>query len=622
MLKKKEGKKVQRRPYNWENFTNEDYYKELHDFFSNIFKKNEQGERAQEWETVIFVSRKAYALFLLFEEKRLIDTGNYKVYSDRYIMKSLDSSMFKSQVICLVDDTITTGRHLADIYELIQKKAKPKKIIPYIFMQDTNFEINEQINLLMQFNNIDYHCWLKKSANDILKFCCQEMLIIHQENIPYAIELPLLCEKDDRLYIEVSEKEFQELKKGNEMWKYISCNQSGYMLNDIYNAVMVMRNNRLAKIQHNFIFDLVVRMQITECSEGYHIIVLPFAILKSINYDELDKIFTLLYTDTEYLRCVNEYKELEKKNGCDWKQSIAIAQYRAIVYCFSKYIGINFKKFLTTILDREIVFSNRYQDFNFDSCFLESTDKILSEDFKEFLLKALSLPEVSVIETETKSFSSYLQNFGRLSCDYRTMYLYILALIDDTRRGNIIFADKNIQSEQSRRFVSIEELENLILLSFPESDDETVHYVLTQCIYAMLEQSKISNEVCYDKKNKIVYRGFKYGETSEALLDIAGKIFYAAVSQYYDKSRLDGKYKVNYDKFLQALKRFLSDKQLYGNVLTRDEFEIFSEMFRDKGDSQEIQRNIENRRFIIDDEEIPTYIKSLKQYIQESNIYM
>ena len=124
------------------------------------------------------------------------------------------------------------------------------------------------------------------------------------------------------------------------------------------------------------------------------------------------------------------------------------------------------------------------------------------------------------------------------------------------------------------------------------------------------------------KKNKIVYRGFKYGETSEALLDIAGKIFYAAVSQYYDKSRLDGKYKVNYDKFLQALKRFLSDKQLYGNVLTRDEFEIFSEMFRDKGDSQEIQRNIENRRFIIDDEEIPTYIKSLKQYIQESNIYM
>ena len=45
-------------------------------------------------------------------------------------------------------------------------------------------------------------------------------------------------------------------------------------------------------------------------------------------------------------------------------------------------------------------------------------------------------------------------------------------------------------------------------------------------------------------------------------------------------------------------------------------------MFRDKGDSQEIQRNIENRRFIIDDEEIPTYIKSLKQYIQESNIYM
>ena len=202
------------------------------------------------------------------------------------------------------------------------------------------------------------------------------------------------------------------------------------------------------------------------------------------------------------------------------------------------------------------------------------------------------------------------------------MYLYILALIDDTRRGNIIFADKNIQSEQSRRFVSIEELENLILLSFPESDDETVHYVLTQCIYAMLEQSKISNEVCYDKKNKIVYRGFKYGETSEALLDIAGKIFYAAVSQYYDKSRLDGKYKVNYDKFLQALKRFLSDKQLYGNVLTRDEFEIFSEMFRDKGDSQEIQRNIENRRFIIDDEEIPTYIKSLKQYIQESNIYM
>ncbi|WP_143405256.1 hypothetical protein [Eubacterium sp. An3] len=411
------------------------------------------------------------------------------------------------------------------------------------------------------------------------------------------------------------------LKKGNEMWRYIPCNQSGYMLNDIYNAIMVMNNNRLVKIQHNFIFDLVVRLQITECAEGYHIIVLPFAILKSINYDELDKIFTLLYTGTKYLNCVKNYKELEKKNRDDWKQSLAIAQYRAVVYCFSKYIGINFKKFLTTILNREIMFSNRYQDYNFDSCFLESTDMILSEDFKEFLLKALSLPEVSAIETETKSFSSYLQNFGKLSCDYRTMYLYILALIDDLRRGNTIFSDKNIQSEQSKRFISIEELENLILLSFPETDEETVHYVLTQCIYAMLEQSKISNEVCYDKESGIIYRGLKYGETSEALLDIAGEIFYAAVSQYYDKCRLDGKYRINYDKFLYTLKNFLSDKQLYGSVITRDEFKIFSEIFRDKGNPQEIQRNIDNRHFIIDDEEVPTYIKSLKQYIQESNIY-
>ncbi|OUO26549.1 hypothetical protein B5F87_13565 [Eubacterium sp. An3] len=393
------------------------------------------------------------------------------------------------------------------------------------------------------------------------------------------------------------------------------------MLNDIYNAIMVMNNNRLVKIQHNFIFDLVVRLQITECAEGYHIIVLPFAILKSINYDELDKIFTLLYTGTKYLNCVKNYKELEKKNRDDWKQSLAIAQYRAVVYCFSKYIGINFKKFLTTILNREIMFSNRYQDYNFDSCFLESTDMILSEDFKEFLLKALSLPEVSAIETETKSFSSYLQNFGKLSCDYRTMYLYILALIDDLRRGNTIFSDKNIQSEQSKRFISIEELENLILLSFPETDEETVHYVLTQCIYAMLEQSKISNEVCYDKESGIIYRGLKYGETSEALLDIAGEIFYAAVSQYYDKCRLDGKYRINYDKFLYTLKNFLSDKQLYGSVITRDEFKIFSEIFRDKGNPQEIQRNIDNRHFIIDDEEVPTYIKSLKQYIQESNIY-
>lgn len=203
---------MQHKLYNWENFIKEDYYEELCCFFSDIFKNNEKGERVQEWETVIFISRKAYALFLLFEEKRLIDTGYYKIYSDRYLMKSLDPSLFKTQTICLVDDTITTGRHLADVYKLIQKKASPKRIIPYIFMKDEDFERNAEINLLKQFNNINYHYELKKSANDILKFCCQEMLILHQEDIPYAIELPLLCERNDKLYIEVSEEEFQKLK--------------------------------------------------------------------------------------------------------------------------------------------------------------------------------------------------------------------------------------------------------------------------------------------------------------------------------------------------------------------------------------------------------------------------
>ena len=115
----------------------------------------------------------------------------------------------------------------------------------------------------------------------------------------------------------------------------------------------------------------------------------------------------------------------------------------------------------------------------------------------------------------------------------------------------------------------------------------------------------------YDEEKRVIYRGFKYAENSEAVFDVAEKAFYAAASSYLKKVHEDN-YEKKYKKFLSVLKEFFIHNRLLGSVITMDEFQIYSEFYR----RQSNKKKMERLEFLIENK-IPTYIKGVSDHIDK-----
>jgi tRNA U55 pseudouridine synthase TruB len=169
------------------------------------------------------------------------------------------------------------------------------------------------------------------------------------------------------------------------------------------------------------------------------------------------------------------------------------------------------------------------------------------------------------------------------------------------------------RDDELRKFLSIEELQEAISLNCFEKNSN-IKDLLTRCICAMLEQSKIANEITYDEERTVVYRGFKFAENSEVVFDIAEKAFFAATFTYLRKVH-EEKYKEKYEKFLSVLKEFFVHNNLLGNVITSDEFQIYSEIYRKQSSNNKSEQM--NRLLFLIENDKPTYIRELCQYIEE-----
>ena len=609
--------------YLWENFQDEKYFGRLCNFFNNDILGKSRWNNGEEWDSVVFISRKAYCLFLLLKSKGIIKENHCKIYSDRYVMKSLDPGLFKGEKIALVDDTVSTGRHMADIYRMIEQRTSVSGIIPIVFAADEGLSVDNGSETIRTEYNFNIHYVVRWSASDILKFCSVETLIMHQEEIPYVVELPTLSEQNAH-HISMSEEQFQKLKLSKKQWKYLESNEAGYEQNNIMYGMMVMRDGSIAECLSPFVFRFCVRMQITKKNKEYRMIANPFAILRSVKFEELYQLFSSIYKGTSYYEAVQKYIRDFDKN----EEDIYVAIYRGVVYNLSEYIGWAFRTYLTKeiLSDKSLVMQEYNKVYNFEESFCESTSEIFRENFVQYLLEIINFPKITPI-IQKNSLSQYINKFRGIQCDYRTVSLYLLALINEIRYTREEKDVVDIECEQRMKFITIEELQMTLYETFSYEEKEYLDDILVKCIGSMLGQSKLANEIFYEKKSKIVYRGFKYGENSEALLDLSAKIFYVGVQKYYDIASFyeqingrNGLYALNYDAFLNAFMMFLYEYNLFGNVITKDEFRIYSEMFRERN-PEHLKKKILNKKFLGENTEMPVYLENLKKYIRESDIY-
>lgn len=110
---------------------------------------------------------------------------------------------------------------------------------------------------------------------------------------------------------------------------------------------------------------------------------------------------------------------------------------------------------------------------------------------------------------------------------------------------------------------------------------------------------------------------------------LSAKIFLIAVKQYYETSieteqqyHISNLYEKNYDKFLWTFRDWLSDYNFWEILITKDEFLLYSYIFRPKP-KKNIKNLIDNDAGVLlytkNEEEY--YQKHLKKTIKESDIY-
>lgn len=585
--------------YIWENFIQENEYQSLIDFFNDIFADNDS--------TAVFVSRKSYCLFLLLRKKNVITVGNNPIYADRLIMKSCNSQRYTGEKVYLIDDTISTGNHLASVCRDVLERTQYKNIILKVFIRDMAFQESEYIQKQFPDNaeNIKLEISLSRSVSEKLRFSSIETLLYHQENIPYFIELPYLKGNEgDAVFF--NKEEYERLEKGNDCWKFYKCDQFGYKQNIIENAVIIMSNS-FADAFPEFIYDFTIRVQIVTLEDKSRNVVLsPFAILKSIKFEELEKLFFSIYKKTEYADILLKQKEELKDKYAEYHYKTL---YRAVVYAFSYYIGIRFIDYLNTdILYRKLEFQKKNNRFCYEDEFISSIDDIFKEGTKNFFLTTYLYKGFSSVEIRRKLLP-FIRKYGRLESNFRTIYHYLLALFNDMRENS---REQGVSDDIWQKFFSIEELQEAISLSCFEQNND-IKDVLTGCICSMLEQSKIANEIAFDVRNKIVYRGFKFAENSEAVFDVAEKAFYAAALSYLNKV-CENQYEEKYEKFLSVLKEFFIHNNLFGSIITSNEFQIYSEIYR-KQSVKEKETQMKRLEFLIEERK-PVYIATLIDYIK------
>lgn len=425
-------------------------------------------------------------------------------------------------------------------------------------------------------------------------------------------------------YIRMSKEQFQKLKLSKNQWKYLESNETGYKKNNIVYGMMVMRDDSIAECLSPFVFRFCVRMQIVKENKEYRIIANPFAILRSVKFEELYQLFYSIYKGTSYYEAIHNYMKDSGKPPEDIYKVI----YRSVAHNLSMYIGLAFASYFNREIssDKKLVMQEYKKTCDFEEDFRKSTSEIFQKIFAQYLQEIINSPKITPI-IQKNSLSQYINKFRGMQCDYRTVSLYLLALINEIRYTREEKDVVDIECEQRMKFITIEELQMTLYETFPYEEKEYLDDLLVKCIGSMLGQNKLANEIVYEKKSKIVYRGFKCGENSEALSDLSAKIFYVGVKKYYDVAtfheKTDGRnelYALNYDAFLNAFMMFLYEYNLLGDVITKDEFRIYSEMFRKKNPEYLNKRTL-NKEFFEENAEMPVYLENLKKYIRESDIY-
>lgn len=541
-------------------------------------------DMADDYDYFIFVSRKCYYYTKTVRESQTLDTRpsshqqKAREIRDRDLLKEIDFSIFESKKILLVDDTLYTGNTLFSIMDRITGKTKSVFIDIAVFavITDAVFEFLED----SRFISHGKMCMEVFSYAQMSEFVIKELQAIQESRHSYVIDLPVFKE------IEFSEEDFDKLtEEKNAGWMFtkykVNIKDGSYD-----NGFFIYDNRYIKNILGNALIDLVVKCRYErKVTEDDRRVIFcrftPFAMLRSMEYEDVWHYFTFLFTDTEYLLFL-------QNNKCKIKdQDDYITIYRSLIYTLSYFTGEVFRSYTRNQTGKEPILLKNLSKVDLNEMFSRGIDSIFKEfsitNFYKRLPERQSNPDLTMETTENK-----------LPVDMKTIETWFIEWLSMRKRNYLIAVDSRANASQ---VVTVEEIERKLEDQYIFSSRKQMQSCLLCIILKALDMGALSNHV--QLENGLIKRCLRLGESCDILSEYDITVFYAAVYSYYNRTALySNKYQKFYEYFVKTLKNYLAVNDYFTNkYISEREYDFLAEYFNMDGNV--LKREIENKRHFL-----------------------
>ena len=627
--------------------------------------------KSDNWDYLILITRKGYWVYKLMKDRQgdgeVVLRRHQRILSDRYITKCLNMEQFENKKVWIFDDTMTTGTNLFFFYSYLRKHKAD--VTPIVFGLSTEYskegsrillrkefervcrdenwsnEVfeNKAMECIEAFNNSLIYK-LRMSAEDIAIICTEEVQYFNDCLCPMVIDLPILScakRKDGTVTIPaymnegtgegitMQFKQFEQLKKNEAEWKFheTRIHQDTLEVNCSYFRYM---NHIFLNHQFQAIHDCIVKCKYRIEGDKVRLVFAPFAIFKSLTFDDMLLCFFEIFQGTEYGNYIHKYitekirvvdKKIDTEKITDIPEVKALLRsnhnlcrnmFRSIIFYVSDAIGNSFKKYVyhLTGIEMEYDWNIMYDSFSesFRNAFYSMSG---SSEIEERLHFLTDVKEVSPIDLNLS------EEGQKIKASEEEVEMFVLKRLIEKRRET----DGKIRN----RVYSIESIKAELEQFFQFTSEDEKKCFMTQSIIVLLETSRFGNEIYIDNEDECIYRGFRYGENSE-LLFMKGMecvcifviVFYYLIFAKKSKDNNYAKtYNDYYSYFMNQLEAYCYNNDYFTLLINHRVFEFLKQYFGSIPE-EKLEEQIMNKRYVFENCKDPDEKKILLNFADEA----
>lgn len=617
----------------YEEFSNEKEGRKLLSDLRNLLDNaKESGKKI----AIVFMCRKAYYLYRLFRLQTSDWNENYSdivIVTSRLLYKERDPRIDQCDEIIIFDDTICSGRSLKEAYIYIMKCYPGKRVsavVAYSILKKSQLKErmpqNDETKLFLK-NLIIKH---QIAAEDMGRISSQEVLLFQKCRIPYVIELPLIRQAGKRpgaewegYTVTLAVTDFERMKDPGGFWGYVDYS---YEFPDcildvhgnttrINSGFFVYRDSYLEKCLGKNAIQLIVKCSYEKEETGtVKAVFTPFAVMNSMLMEDAWKVFSVLYTGTDYFNIQQELYQGIKKGEREGVRQVGIALYRANVFYLSMYVFSLFKNLASKFgIDDLMVTDDVYMREIYSPEFIKVIKEIQKWETGDFLNRLYKLPALRKIEERTTTFQTI--KFEHIANDVAGMVAQIR--LEILRRKREAQTSSTIPSCPC---LSIEEIRNYISLRLPDQNENENEMLLLGTILQMLDQSIIGNALWI--KDGVIRRGFQYGENSDVVMGSFFNVyiqlliekFYSFCEEKSEKKNAMLLYRKTVPIFFGQLRKLKKENRVLDRYMKDQQLEYAALYYTDNYAEAEVL--IQNKHCFTDMNVSATIENSLERWLE------